>query len=255
MLNRGGGSVGQTTVTMLHPDMASHFRSEHFKSKQFAAYGVIQRALQGAKRPLIAFSGGKDSLAVLALVHAVDPTVPLLWSDDELEYPETVEYLKTVRELAGDHMIVTLGHALHANWFRPWRNKPFHRDPLPGALHIGTYVERWQAAQGYDLVFTGLRAGESRARRRNAMFRGDTYDTATGMRCTPVMDWTADDVWAMIAGLGLPYNRVYDILHQIGVAREGQRVGPLPLSPRHLLAAGWPYLLEWLEQRYGPRWE
>ncbi len=58
----------------------------------------------------------------------------------------------------------------------------------------------------------------------------------------------------MIAGMGLPYNPVYDRLAEIGIERERQRVGPLPLTPGWILERGWPEMYRDLVARYGPRW-
>jgi len=43
-------------------------------------------------------------------------------------------------------------------------------------------------------------------------------------------------------------------MDQIRVHRNRQRVGPLPLTPRHVLDEGWPDLLVSLEDRYQRRW-
>lgn len=245
------------------PDLACDlilFDSGAFQRKMFRAMALIKRALSTSRLPYIAFSGGKDSLAVTHLVHLVDPNVELLWSDDELEYPESVEYMRRVQVVGGDLFTVTLGWARHAGWFDPWRDQPYFREPLPGSLNIEMDVDLYQAEQGYDLTFLGLRRFESGRRndpRTGWLIKtGGTYKSTKGVRnkCNPIHDWTADDVWALISGQGLPYNRAYDVMDQIGLHRNHQRVGPLPLTRRATLAEGWPDLLVRLEDRYQRRW-
>lgn len=220
------------------------------------AQETVRKALKRSKRPYVAFSGGKDSLATLALVHSVDPNIALHWSDDELEYPETVDLMTALKALAGEQMIITHGWAQHAGWFRPWRDSPLWREPVPGTLHAGMDSDEWMARQHYDLVFTGLRKAESQVRRDWLESAGPIYNVkiGTGRRCCPIMDWSVEDVWALIVSTGIAYNKAYDVMDGIGVALEGQRIGPLPLSPEIVLAEGWPDLYDRLIERYGRRW-
>lgn len=232
------------------------FQSARFQTKLFAALAIVDVAIRTANRPYVAVSGGKDSLVVMALALMVSPDIPLLWSDDELEYPETVSYMTMMRDLAGDQLRVTLGWAEHAGWFRPWRDKPFWRDPLPGTVRVNRDVDDWMGGQGYDLTLLGTRMSESSKRRDWLVSAGHTYRVkgGTGRRCCPIWDWSEDDVWLFIAGKRLPYNTAYDRLDAIGISRERQRIGPLPLSSRDILSEGWPDLLPRLEARYGKRW-
>lgn len=220
------------------------------------ALTLVGHALNQARRPIVAVSGGKDSLATMALVLRLHPTCPLVWSDDELEYPETVAYMTLLRELAGDQLTVVCGHATHAGWFRAWSRSPAWRVPLPGSVTIPGLADDWLARQGYDCVFLGTRGSESRQRRAHFARRGLLYQVRRGVpwRCSPIAAWTEDDVWGLIARWRLPYNAAYDRLRACGIARERQRVGPLPLVPRAMLLAGWPDLLDRLEARYGIRW-
>lgn len=259
-------------MTTLAPGVASHLvrmtsmgqlhaTSPGFVLQVARSLTVIEKALKRSKRPYLAFSGGKDSMVLLGLVHQVDPSVPLLWSDDELEYPETVELMELIQASAGDQLVIARGWAEHAGWFRPWTDAPFFRDPLPGTLTAGMDADDWMATRGHDLVFTGLRKDESSWRRDWLQWVEETRGQpiyrvkgGSGRRCCPLADWSADDAFAAIAFWGLPLNLVYPRLESIGVAREAQRVGPLPLTPRATLLEGWPELLERLEARYGRRW-
>lgn len=232
-----------------------------FRRRIDEALAAIGRALQCARRPYVAFSGGKDSLALLCLVHSLNPAVPFAWSDDELELPETVAYMQMIQAVDADGLFtVRLATAVHAGWFRPWEDAPFWREPLPGSIPKGPTRSEWAHDSGYDLVFTGLRMRENRRRRdwlgqTGPIYRAKTVPGAWEWRCCPLWDWSADDVWHLIHERGLPYNRVYDVFERIGVHRHAQRVGPLPLARRVHLAEGWPDTLSRLEVRYGRRWE
>lgn len=248
-----GSAVGQALLL---------FEQERFRAKLLHTLARVEAALRHGDRPYIAFSGGKDSLAVMALVERIRPGTTLLWSDDELEYPETVAYLRLMQRLAGGQLVIARGWAEHAGWFRPWRSRPFWREPLPGTLIADMEADDFMAHRGHDLTLLGTRAHESRKRRtwllsvRAQQGEPGVYPVAggTGTRCCPIWDWSADEVFALIAGWRLPYNSAYDRLAAIGISRERQRIGPLPLTPRPILAEGWPDLLVRLEARYGDRW-
>lgn len=241
-----------------------HFDSPAFQAKLVSALALTSAALAEARRPYVAVSGGKDSTAVMGLALRVRPEIALMWSDDELEMPETVAWFTMLRELAGDQLTIITGWARHAGWFDPWRERPFWRDPLPGMIPWAGDNDDYMRAQGHDLVLTGLRGGrrDAESHKRQAwlvsVYGGTgaaTYATASGSRrACPIWDWTADDVWALIAGWRLPANAAYDRMEEAGIDARRQRVGPLPLVPRATLEACWPELLPRLEARYGPRW-
>lgn len=240
-----------------------HFRSDRFQARLEEALRVVRHALASARNPYLAISGGKDSLVVAALCEVgAGRQITMHWTDDELEYPEIVGWMTLAQQAAGDALLITLGRSEHAGWFTPWMDKPFWREPLSGSHRKTTYADAWMARRGHDLTLLGTRAGESRKRRdwllrvRAEQGASMIYPVSggTGRRCCPIWDWTDDDVWALIAGWELPYCTAYDVLSDIGISRERQRLGPLPLTPRSTLRDGWPDLLARLEARYGERW-
>lgn len=72
--------------------------------------------------------------------------------------------------------------------------------------------------------------------------------------CQPIARWLVDEVWAVIAGMGLPYNPAYDEMAAVGIRRDEQRIGALPLAPGWVLERVWPGMYRDLVGRYGPRW-
>lgn len=232
-----------------------HYRLPSFQAKLGRTRDLIAEALATMHDPYVAFSGGKDSLCVLALVREQYPHVRVNWSDDELEYPEQPGYITGLARDWDLNLTITLGYAQHAGWFRPWTDAPYWREPVPGTLRIDMDVAEWVITQGWDGVFLGLRKAENSMRRRYLDAMGRLHDTKRlGWRCNPLAGWSTDDVWALIAGLDLPYNPAYDRMALVAIPRAEQRVGPLPLSPGWLLRAGWPRMHAALRERYGPRW-
>lgn len=231
------------------------YRLPSFQARIARTRNIVACGLEAMAKPYVAVSGGKDSLIVLSLVAAQRPGVTAIWTDDELEHDEQMDYIPTVCEALGAQLIVKTGTQVHGNWFRSWTDEPFWREPLPGTVvtreSIRVLAPRW----GYDGVFLGLRQEEACRRRVHLRVRGPLYRGDAGLwQCNPLSSWTVEDVWAMIAGMELAYNPVYDRLAGIGVIRDEQRVGPLPLSPGWHLRLGWPEMYRRLVARYGQRW-
>ena len=222
------------------------------------ALELIREALCRASRPYVAFSGGKDSLVLAHLVHRVDPSIQMVYSDDELLLPEHVAYIRRMIDRGG--LRIVSGGSIHAGWFRPWESAPYWRDPEP---EMEWLPRNWKGARGrlsllartlgYDGAFIGLRRLESR--RRAAILEGSTgVHMAKGYpHITPIADWDDADVWEYIARHQLPYCHTYDRMAEIGVQKP--RLGPLPLMPGKYLWKGWPDLYLQIIQRYGPHWQ
>lgn len=253
--------MSRTSSPEAHRVLALEYaRTDQHKQRVAQSVAIIQRALRDATSPYIAFSGGKDSVVLLALVERITGGVTAHWTDDELEYPETIAMMEALSDQL--LFVTTLGTHEHAGWFTPWTDAPYWRDPLPGAVRKTMPADDYMATLGHDLTFTGIRAEESRKRRDWLTFARGQFDvpglypvnSGTGMRCTPLIDWTVDDVWGYTYAHDLPVNAVYARLSEIGVEPRRQRMGPLPLARRADLEAGWPEMLTALEARYGRRW-
>ena len=174
------------------------------------ALSLIEDALGRVSRPYIAFSGGKDSLVVAHLVSRVAGSIPMVYCDDELLYPEHIEYMEAAKARIGDRLRIVQGAGLHRQWFRPWKPgmdwwRTPHRDmeALPWATDRTVSPGELASRLGYNGVFLGLRRGES-------VRRADILEASTGIDrlnsiwyCNPLIEWTGDDVWDYIHEHGL----------------------------------------------------
>jgi predicted phosphoadenosine phosphosulfate sulfurtransferase len=46
------------------------------------------------------------------------------------------------------------------------------------------------------------------------------------IKCRPIYDWTARDVWKAILDNGWDYNKAYDVMFRLGIPPNKQRIGP-----------------------------
>jgi 3'-phosphoadenosine 5'-phosphosulfate sulfotransferase (PAPS reductase)/FAD synthetase len=176
-------------------------RTEQHTRALHKARAIIERALESAQKPYIAYSGGKDStvMAHLVLQYAPD-TMVLHWDYGRAFVPEPIqrEILRNARVIGVRNLRIETS-PLYAKLGRRAQN-------VLGKHMIGKLLPQL-AAEGYDLAFVGLRKQESpkRARRLRA-----NKPLSTIPECYPLADWDWRDVWAYIVAHKLPYLSLYD---------------------------------------------
>jgi 3'-phosphoadenosine 5'-phosphosulfate sulfotransferase (PAPS reductase)/FAD synthetase len=165
----------------------------------------IERWLRASARPAISCSGGKDSTVLLQLVREIDPSVPVYRADPPNPLPDRPVYVAQLAMAAGGE----------------WRVVPYPWDVdavlrgearYPALLKVRR-LEAALTADGIDGVALGLRAEESRGRLWNARTRGALYRTRRWWTCTPLVEWTAEEIVGyLLATDRLPLNPVYQRL-------------------------------------------
>ena len=197
-------------------------------------------------------SFGVDSVVVLHLVRRVASkfgvAVDIVWGNTLNEYPQTRKFAKELTEAWGLRMIearpnTTIKKIYEENGVDSLLKRKGDRskgqpivekccNQLKHAPMIRTMREN-----KYQLMFNGVRAGESRIRWMSGRRDGDFYFAKSWNNtyiCRPILWWTSlsdsfnygnnrqEDVWEYVKKYDLPYNPIYDLNAVIDDRYEGE---------------------------------
>lgn len=223
-----------------------------------AARARIADVFDRHERISVSFSGGKDSGVLIHLVmeEAVrrDRRVTVLFLDWEAQYDLTIRFIQECMDLYRSHVdplwvCVPLRTVNACSTFEPewtcweaskrdlWVRQPpdgsIHEDSPEPALRPGVALPFYKHAMTFEefvpafeawfggAVFVGIRAAESYDRYLGTFAR---LKSGVGTTSCPLYDWKTADVWTYYARSGLPYNRLYDRMHQAGLSIHRMRV-------------------------------
>jgi sulfate adenylyltransferase subunit 2 len=193
-------------------------------------------------RPVLLFSGGKDSIVLLRLAEkAFRPgrfPFPLMHVDTGHNFPEVVEFRDRRVAERGEELIVASvqesidrGRVVEETGPRASRNR----------LQTTTLLDAIEE-HGFDAAFGGARRDEERARAKERIFsfrddfggwdpknqRPELWNIYNGrirrgesVRVFPLSNWTELDVWEYIAVEGLEVPSIYFAHEREVFARDG----------------------------------
>ncbi len=202
----------------------------HLDELESEAIQIMREVAAEFERPVLLFSGGKDSIVLLRLAEkAFRPgpfPFPLMHVDTGHNFPEVIEFRdRRVAEL-GERLIVAsvqesidAGRVVEETGPRASRNR----------LQTTTLLDAI-ATHDFDAAFGGARRDEERARAKERVFsfrddfgqwdpksqRPELWNLYNGrirrgehVRVFPLSNWTELDVWEYIAAEGLEVPHIY----------------------------------------------
>ena len=220
--------------------MTGRYELSHLRALEAEAVHIMREVAAEFERPVLLFSGGKDSIVMLALAEkAFWPAripFPVMHVDTGLNFPDVLAFRdRRVAEL-GVHLIVaSVPEAIAAGTVREEPNGSRNRIQTPVLLDA---VEK----HGFTALFGGARRDEDKARAKERMFsfrdefgqwdpknqRPEIWDLYNGrihlgesIRVFPLSNWTELDVWQYIARENIEIPPLYLAQERDVVERQG----------------------------------
>jgi len=195
-----------------------------FKKQIAKARENISRCLSIAKKPVVSFSGGKDSCVMLDLVLEQAPDTDVVFYDSGAEFPETYEvidkacerYNKAIKIIEPEWNMIDLIKYKYQEGGDPDFKYELVLKPSSFA------AEKF----GYDMFFVGLRKEESKGRFFALTRMNDCFYWNKERRyylAYPLRHVSSESVFAYMRAHGLPAHPIYDD-ERIRVPRFERRV-------------------------------
>ena len=178
------------------------------------ANGIIKLAFDKIINPVVAFSGGKDSLVVLDLVRRIKPDVVGVFENTTNEYPETLRYVKTISNIIELKPKISFQECIKRYGLPMMKSAAkSHGNQCCIKLKEEPFRE-YAIKNSVTLVFTGLTSDESRNRMMMLKRMGSLYFHKRDKiwKCHPIYNWSNYEVWQYIDFKRLDYNPIYDVL-------------------------------------------
>ncbi len=194
------------------------YRLTQLETLEAESIHVIREVAAELERPVLLFSGGKDSIVMLELARkAFAPAripFPVMHVDTGLNFPDVLEFRdKRVAELGVQLVVASVPEAIAAGRVKEEPNGSRNRIQTPVLLDA---VEE----HGFTALFGGARRDEDKARAKERVFsfrdefgqwdpknqRPEIWDLYNGrihlgesIRVFPLSNWTELDIWQYIA--------------------------------------------------------
>lgn len=195
------------------------YRVNHLEQLESEAIFVLRETAAQFEKPVLLFSGGKDSIVMAHLAykafHPAKLPYPLLHVDTGHNFPETIEYRDSFVAKIGARLDVALvqdsidqGRAVEEKGINASRN----------SLQTVTLLDALEAGE-YDAALGGGRRDEEKARAKERFFshrdefgqwdpknqRPELWNVFNGrkqhgehFRVFPLSNWTEMDIWQYI---------------------------------------------------------
>lgn len=206
------------------------YELSHLQTLEAEAIHVIREVAAEFERPVLLFSGGKDSavmlhLAVKAFVPARLP-FPVMHVDTGHNFPEVLEFRdRRVAQLGVRLVVASVQQAIDAGKVVEDVGPRASRNRLQTAVLLEAIDEH-----RFDAVFGGARRDEERSRAKERVFSfrdefgqwdpknqrpelwnlyNGRYRSGEHIRVFPLSNWTELDVWQYVSAEGVEVPSIY----------------------------------------------
>jgi sulfate adenylyltransferase subunit 2 len=219
---------------------AAAYQVSHLDALEAESIFVMREVAAEMERPVLLFSGGKDSIVMLRLAQkAFAPAnvpFPVMHVDTGHNFPEVLEYRdQRVAELGLHLVVASVPEALAKGLVRESADGMRNRIQTPVLLDA---VEKHR----FDALFGGARRDEEKARAKERVFsfrdefgqwdpknqRPELWSLYNGrhhpgesIRVFPLSNWTELDVWHYIAQERIALPSIYYAHEREVIERDG----------------------------------
>jgi sulfate adenylyltransferase subunit 2 len=219
-----------------------HYELSHLETLEAESIHIFREVAAELERPVLLFSGGKDSIILLRLAEkAFRPgkfPFPIMHVDTGHNFPEVVEFRDRIAAQLGERLIVAkVQDSIDAGRVTEETGPRASRNRLQTTTLLDAIEEH-----GFDAAFGGARRDEERARAKERVFsfrddfgqwdpknqRPELWSIYNGkirkgehVRVFPISNWTELDVWQYIASEQLEIPPIYFAHEREVFARDG----------------------------------
>jgi sulfate adenylyltransferase subunit 2 len=214
----------------------------HLRVLEAEAIFVLREVASEFERPVLLFSGGKDSVVVSHLArkafHPGKLPFPLMHIDTGHNFPETIEYRdQWVREMGAELIVRSVEDSIRAGRAKESTEPNASRNALQSVTLLDAIAEfRFDAAIG------GARRDEEKARAKERFFSfrdefgqwdpknqrpelwslyNSRKNPGEHFRVFPISNWTELDVWTYLRQENIPMPSLYFTHMRECVDRDG----------------------------------
>jgi sulfate adenylyltransferase subunit 2 len=222
--------------------MPATYHLSHLRTLESEAIQVMREVVAEFERPVLLFSGGKDSIVLLRLAEkAFRPApfpFPLMHVDTGHNFPEAIEYRdRRVAELGERLIVASVQDSIDSGRVVEETGPRASRNGLQTVTLLDAIAEH-----GFDAAFGGARRDEERARAKERILsfrdefgqwepqnqRPELWSLYNGRlrkgehaRVFPISNWTELDVWQYIFEEDLEVPSIYFAHEREVFGRDG----------------------------------
>jgi sulfate adenylyltransferase subunit 2 len=230
-----------------------NYQLSHLRELEAESIFVLREVAAQFERPVILFSGGKDSILVTHLARkAFYPAripFPLLHIDTGHNFPETMVYRDwLVAELGARLLVGSVQEGIDKGLVREEKGYNASRNGLQTAVLLEA-IEQGK----FDVAIGGARRDEEKARAKERFFshrdefgqwdpknqRPELWNLFNGrkhpgehFRVFPISNWTELDVWQYLASENVPLPSLYFSHEREVFERDGMFLAATEAVPR-----------------------
>lgn len=221
----------------------------HLAELESESIHIIREAVAESERPVLLFSGGKDSAVVLRLaIKAFLPArlpFPVMHVDTGHNFPEVIQFRdRTVAEVGADLLVASVQEAIDQGRVVEQTGPRASRNRLQTESLLGA-IDKFR----FDVVFGGARRDEEKARAKERVFSfrdefgqwdpknqrpelwklyNAKHNLGEHLRVFPISNWTEMDVYQYIARESIDLPSIYFSHTRQVFERDGMLMADTP---------------------------